>query len=77
MAPYAAACEGPAPAERAERGGSGRRAGSGGRTGAGRGGLSRAAPPRPFVQRPARLSARGAEVIEREGRGWGLGSEGV
>lgn len=50
---------------------------AGGRRRAGRGGLCRAARPRPFVQRPARLSARGAEVIEREGRGWGLGSDGV
>lgn len=80
-APCAAACEGAAPAERAERGGSGRRTGGGGaeegRRRAGRGRPRRGARPRPFVQRPARLSARGAEVIEREGRGRGLGSDGV
>lgn len=72
-APLPAPLPAPRPPVRAPlppRGRSGAGAGGGGRRGAGRGGPSS---PRPFVLRPPRLSARGASVIEREGRGRPVG----
>lgn len=68
--PCATACEGAAPAERAERGGSGRRGGSGGRRGAGQGGPRRARPPaRAFCAAPS-------QPVSAEGRGGGGGGGG-